>query len=283
MLEKVYQLIIRKGPQVGRIIPLSAPVITLGRDPAADITVDDPEVSRLHARLVETEEGYRLEDLGSTNGTFVAGRNISAGPILLEPDQEVQIGSGVVLLYQLLDVAEDAAVMTMLAEPAPVDEKGELLVTAVSATEPLPSAEPDFTDPMLPPSFDDLPAHEEAPPLHEEAATTNKDTIPGESSDADEPVYPLLALPDVPVLPDLSDLPELAELTPDPPRLRAPRVIPAAEPPVVQAQSGANTGKRIVGILAVVLLLLTCCCCGFFIFMYQWGGDWLLRQIGFLP
>ena len=287
MLETVYQLVIVKGPKLGRVYSLTAPTFTIGRDPAADIVLDEPDVSRMHARLIRMEEGYRLEDLGSTNGTFVAGRNISAGPILLEPGQEVQVGSSLVMIYQLAEVVE-ADVTTVLAEPeAPVVPQ-ELLITAATATEPHDQSEP--VDPMLPPDFDDLPAAVEAPflPVSEEA-----DDAPPPAAEpdvpTDEPDLPavdLLKFPELPELsdlPDMPDLPDLTEAVPELPAKKVGRVIPAAEPIAVQPASGGNSTKRIVGILAAVLLILMCCCCGLLVFMYQWGGDWLLRQMELLP
>ncbi len=48
------------------------PVISVGRDPGADVYVDNPGVSRDHFRLERTAEGeYQVVDLGSANGTFV--------------------------------------------------------------------------------------------------------------------------------------------------------------------------------------------------------------------
>jgi pSer/pThr/pTyr-binding forkhead associated (FHA) protein len=48
------------------------PVISVGRDPGADVYVDNPGVSRDHFRLERTERGeYQVVDLGSANGTFV--------------------------------------------------------------------------------------------------------------------------------------------------------------------------------------------------------------------
>ncbi|MBP6472695.1 MAG: FHA domain-containing protein [Chloroflexi bacterium] len=286
MLEKAYQLVIRKGPHAGQTILLVAPTLTLGRDPVADVVIDDAEVSRLHARLVETPDGYRLQDLGSTNGTFVDGRNISAGPILLEPDQEIQLGSSVVIAYQEIpDEAETDLVIepaaTMLEEPAESVEPVESVetgvdvvesvavvstaadtavpVTAVPDTEPLVTP---FTDPMLPPF------EEPAEPLDqiEPAELIAPQTEP--ATEAESP------------LPDLADLPKF-----DPPPMpkATPRVIPAAEPVAPQPQTGGSSSKRIVSILAIVLLILMCCCCGFLVFMYQWGGDWVLRQMQMVP
>jgi len=59
--------------------------ITIGRDPDADVTVDDPLVSRHHAELERVRDQVILKDLGSTNGTFVNDEKISAY-ILAEGD-----------------------------------------------------------------------------------------------------------------------------------------------------------------------------------------------------
>lgn len=279
MIEKAYQLVIRKGPITGQTIPLTAATLTLGRDPVADVVIDDAEVSRLHARLVETPDGYRLQDLGSTNGTFVDGRNISPGPILLEPDQEIQLGSSVVIVYQEIpdeaeaDMAAEPAA-TILEEPEePVEpaKPVETVVDAVDAVESaaavtaVPDTEPlaiPFTDPMLPPFEEPAEPEEQIEPAEPTAPQTEP------TAEVESP------------LPDLADLPKF-----DPPPMpkATTRVIPSAEPVAPQPQTGGSSSKRIVGILAVVLLILMCCCCGFLVFMYQWGGDWLLRQMQMVP
>jgi len=263
VLEKTYQLVIRKGPKAGQTIPLTAPTITLGRDPMADVVLDDAEVSRFHARMVQTEEGYRLEDLGSTNGTFVDGRNIGAGPLLLEPGQEVQMGSSVILDYQLAEADS--------AEPlAREEEAGETAVPpTIVPTDLLAEAEPpasESPDPMLPPSFDEPEYFEPLPTLRQLQETL-------EATPEAEP-----ELPDLPEIPSLS----VSDLSTEPAPKARPRVVPAAEPAAPPPARGSSN-RRIVGILAAVLLILLCCCCGFLIFMYQWGGDWLLRQMQLLP
>jgi ABC transport system ATP-binding/permease protein len=50
-----------------------ASAATIGRDPTNDIVIDDPLVSRYHARVHGDDGGWRLQDVGSTNGTFVGG------------------------------------------------------------------------------------------------------------------------------------------------------------------------------------------------------------------
>jgi pSer/pThr/pTyr-binding forkhead associated (FHA) protein len=56
--------------------PLTAAVMTVGRDETADIQVDEPLVSRLHARIERRGEDYFVLDLGSTNHTRVNGESV---------------------------------------------------------------------------------------------------------------------------------------------------------------------------------------------------------------
>src|SRR5580765_457699 len=52
---------------------------TVGRAPLADFTLDAALVSRLHCRITAEQETLNVEDLASTNGTFVNGRRVEAG------------------------------------------------------------------------------------------------------------------------------------------------------------------------------------------------------------
>jgi pSer/pThr/pTyr-binding forkhead associated (FHA) protein len=56
---------------------LSGPVMTVGRDESADIRVDEPLVSRLHARIERRGGDYVVLDLGSTNHTRVNGERVA--------------------------------------------------------------------------------------------------------------------------------------------------------------------------------------------------------------
>ena len=60
-----------------RVVPLPPAGATLGKDPSCDIVLDDPFVSALHVRLEARGGRWRLSDLGSTNGTFLAGARVS--------------------------------------------------------------------------------------------------------------------------------------------------------------------------------------------------------------
>jgi DNA-binding winged helix-turn-helix (wHTH) protein len=63
----------------------------VGRDPAASISVDDPRVSRHHARIVVAGGAARLEDLGSKNGTWLGERRIES-PEPLSDGDEIRVG-----------------------------------------------------------------------------------------------------------------------------------------------------------------------------------------------
>ena len=72
-----------------RILPGSAK--TMGRAPRADFIVDASLVSRLHCRLsVDDRDRLDVEDLGSTNGTWVNGRKIERAPLM--PGDKVKVG-----------------------------------------------------------------------------------------------------------------------------------------------------------------------------------------------
>jgi len=70
--------------------PLAAEVLTVGRDELADIRVDEPLVSRNHARLEKRGAGYVVLDLGSTNMTRVNGEVVSERA--LQDGDEVRFG-----------------------------------------------------------------------------------------------------------------------------------------------------------------------------------------------
>ena len=66
----------------------------IGSDPGCDLVVAAPSVSGRHCRLSRTEEGYTLEDLGSTNGTFVNGQRVGSRA-RVSPADRVTLGQNV--------------------------------------------------------------------------------------------------------------------------------------------------------------------------------------------
>ncbi|MEO7038923.1 MAG: FHA domain-containing protein [Candidatus Elarobacter sp.] len=66
--------------------------VLVGRAPSADLRLEDPMVSRLHARIEVRDDGVYVEDLGSRNGTSVDGESV-VSPRRLTVDDEVTVGS----------------------------------------------------------------------------------------------------------------------------------------------------------------------------------------------
>ena len=118
-----------EGPGAGRKQALTGPV-EIGRDPAADLTLDDEQVSRRHARITPRDNDAVVEDLGSRNGTFVNGNEIHA-PARLGPGDHVLVGVSVLELRTAEQVARQAsavrpippALATPPRQPDFVDEK----------------------------------------------------------------------------------------------------------------------------------------------------------------
>jgi pSer/pThr/pTyr-binding forkhead associated (FHA) protein len=87
-------LVIHEGAGAGSEHPVDGELI-LGREHgSADLVIDDPGVSRRHARVLANGNGVIVEDLGSSNGTYVNGERIS-GPVELGAGDELQVGATV--------------------------------------------------------------------------------------------------------------------------------------------------------------------------------------------
>ena len=84
-------LVATRGPNSGSEFALEHVITTAGRHPDSDIFLDDVTVSRRHAELERTTDGYIVRDVGSLNGTYLNQRLIE-GDMPLSNGDELQVG-----------------------------------------------------------------------------------------------------------------------------------------------------------------------------------------------
>ncbi|MGW0883902.1 FHA domain-containing protein [Streptomyces sp. NPDC002671] len=117
------------------LVPLTGPVTTLGRGADNDVVLADGSVSRRHARIVRSSEGFRIEDLDSFNGTAVAGVELHGGAAGLADGTELSVGDVRLVFEQPRDARIGSRTMvvgTQLTQlPTPAQEE------APEATGPL--------------------------------------------------------------------------------------------------------------------------------------------------
>jgi pSer/pThr/pTyr-binding forkhead associated (FHA) protein len=109
-------LVIRQGTQAGMSFVISGNQVILGREEGLDIVLQDPEASRRHVRISWQGGRYVIEDLGSTNGTFVNGLQLTM-PQALNPGDSIGIGQ-TALVFQLLGPE-----LSQPAYQAPVEQR----------------------------------------------------------------------------------------------------------------------------------------------------------------
>jgi FHA domain len=78
--DKKYALLVLNGTETGRVVAIDKKLVTIGRS-GCDIILDDPELSRRHARIRIQGSEATLEDMGSTNGTFIGKERIDRAVI----------------------------------------------------------------------------------------------------------------------------------------------------------------------------------------------------------
>jgi predicted component of type VI protein secretion system len=109
-----FQFVMRSGPTPGKVYLLEDAEATVGRDNSNIIAINDAEISRKHAKLELRGMSYVIQDLGSTNGTFINGARIS-GIQVLNPGDTVSFGENITLMYE--PVADPNATMLSSAKP----------------------------------------------------------------------------------------------------------------------------------------------------------------------
>ena len=130
-------LIMSTGPHERHEWPLDKSVVTIGRTPESDITLEAREVSRRHARVERRGTQYVLVDEGSKNRTYVNGRPITEPHVLTDGDEV-----GIAMRFKLLFVDEE---QTTPLPPSPAAKRGvvvdeatkRVLVNGIELSPPL--------------------------------------------------------------------------------------------------------------------------------------------------
>lgn len=91
------KLLIIDGPNAGQSVPVGTEPILLGRGTDAAIRLDDDYVSTRHARFATNGEQWFVEDLGSTNGTYIGSQRVTS-PVPVAIGTAVRLGKTIVEL-----------------------------------------------------------------------------------------------------------------------------------------------------------------------------------------
>lgn len=166
-----FRLVVRRGPQPNQTFEISKDLTTLGRDISNDIVLNDRETSRHHLRLMRSGDTMTIEDLGSTNGTFVNGKRVS-GVTPLQNGDMIGLGETVTMALEAYsNLAAPPSAPPTSATPPPMSAE-------MPAPAPMPPAEQSYTPP---PAEYGLPS----PP-----APTDPYAPPADAYPQQQPAYP---------------------------------------------------------------------------------------------
>jgi pSer/pThr/pTyr-binding forkhead associated (FHA) protein len=171
-----------------------ADVIIAGRNPECDLVLTDGSPSRRHAQLSVRPDGVWVEDLGSTNGTFVNGREV-VEPVRISNGDRVAFDTEEYIFISEADVVDpNATVVVRRERPAPAPGEAALPSAAPTPGERAasgvagpPGAEPQ-SPPEPPPSAQQQPASE--PPRSPEPPPPAAKPPPAEPPPAEKPPSP---------------------------------------------------------------------------------------------
>ncbi len=99
-------LVVIYGPELGKRAPLGAGSFEIGRSSKSDLPIDQESISRHHARITFDGRQHVIEDLGSTNGTFVGDRPVERHT--LADGDRIGLGRTTVLKFTLQDELEES-------------------------------------------------------------------------------------------------------------------------------------------------------------------------------
>jgi pSer/pThr/pTyr-binding forkhead associated (FHA) protein len=171
--------------------------MVIGRDPNSDIVINDAEVSRQHARLSLIGSSYQIQDMGSTNGSFVDGGRLEGSAVTLQNNQLIQLGSNVELVYQVIEGVDPMATMVApmgalpgMSVPVAADEEdvdtGVLESPPDSAFDAEPASITAFDEQEEEDELEPLPSFDEPAAVVEEIADPVEEALPAFDPPADD-------------------------------------------------------------------------------------------------
>lgn len=93
------RLVVTEGPLRGTTLPLASSAILIGRAPSCTLVLDDDYSSSRHARVYPEAGQWFVEDLGSTNGTYVDRQRVE-GPVPVRPGSQIRVGQSTLELQR---------------------------------------------------------------------------------------------------------------------------------------------------------------------------------------
>jgi predicted component of type VI protein secretion system len=165
-------LIVRSGARSGERIEVIGELV-VGRE-HADVTLEDEEVSRRHLAIRPHDDGVELEDLGSTNGTFVDGARLSASVVISESARVVLGETELEIEVEVPEPELDPGATRLRERPAMPD--ATVVRSTPVAPPPAPADPPPAPAPAAPPTpapaatAPPTPARAQSPPLAASAA-----------------------------------------------------------------------------------------------------------------
>jgi predicted component of type VI protein secretion system len=108
--QEIAMLMVQEGNSPKTQWPLVEAKTIIGRDADSDVQINERQVSRQHAEIARTIQGYTIRDMGSKNGTFLNGEPVAQEPRLMRNGDEV----GIALCAKLTFVEDDATAPVVL-------------------------------------------------------------------------------------------------------------------------------------------------------------------------
>jgi pSer/pThr/pTyr-binding forkhead associated (FHA) protein len=219
---------VTEGPASGKVLRVAGQELLIGRQAPGDGKLgNDIEISRRHARVTRSDEGtFVIEDLGSTNGTFVNGTRIT-GAYVLSPGDELEMGD-TKLTVEAPPPIEDKVIAPTGAPPAVTTFAA---IPAEFSAEPVP-AEPEPSEPVE----EEPTAQQEAAAPEADAALEAVDRADAALADAAEAAAPEVeaAAPPVEAAPEPEAAAPPVEAAPEPEA--APEAAPEPEAAAPEAE-----------------------------------------------